>query len=235
MIALGKFFDETYPMTVRESSPLYCNKIQGEYTLEDYLALPDDRRVELIDGVFYDMSAPTSIHQLIGGQIYTQLNNYLGQKKRPCLPFIAPVDVQLDCDEKTIVQPDVMIVCDREKVTKARIFGAPDFVIEVLSNSTKKKDRLIKHQKYKMAGVREYWMIDPDKRNVVVHDFERDKSPVIYGFDAKVPVGIYGGECEIDMKEAYEVVRFIYERRIIKNENTYIRNRKIAFKAYDCQ
>ena len=121
---------------------------QGTYTLHDYLALPDDIRVELIDGVFYNMSSPLNVHQLIAGEIYRVIATYLRERKATCMPFIAPADVQLDCDDKTVVQPDVFVVCDRDKVPRARIFGAPDLVIEVLSPSTRKKDITIKTQKY---------------------------------------------------------------------------------------
>lgn len=186
------------PKGVREAQPEYSTKKQGEYTLEDYLAIPDERRVELIDGVIYDMSSPLGHHQIIAGQIHFHLVSYISGKGGPCIPFIAPVDVQLDCDDKTIVQPDVMILCDRSKYTPQRIVGAPDFVIEVFSKSTRKKDMFIKLNKYRSAGVREYWMVDPDKKTVMAYHFENDDDLSVYTFRDKVPVGIYGGDCVID-------------------------------------
>ena len=87
-------------------------KKQGEYTISDYYAIPEDVRAELIDGVIYDMSAPTIIHQKISLEISVRLHAFISQKKGACMVFSAPVDVQLDCDEKTMVQPDVGIVCD---------------------------------------------------------------------------------------------------------------------------
>ena len=172
---------------------------QGSYTIDDYLALPDDQRVELIDGVIYDMSAPTTPHQLIGGEIYALLREFLLRKNGACVPFIAPVDVQLDKDNKTMVQPDVCVVCDRSKINRARIFGAPDFVVEVLSPSTKMKDILIKMQKYHSAGVREYWMVDPDAETITrilymppTEDLpDGDMKMEIYPFSTSVPVGIF--------------------------------------------
>ena len=137
------------PQGVREVQPAYSTKKQGEYTLEDYLAIPDERRVELIDGVIYDMSSPLGHHQIIAGQIYFHLVSYISGKGGPCIPFIAPIDVQLDCDDKTIVQPDVLILCDRSKYTPQRIVGAPDFVVEVLSKSTREKDMFLKLNKYR--------------------------------------------------------------------------------------
>ena len=186
------------PQGVREAQPVYSIKKQGEYTLEDYLAIPDERRVELIDGVIYDMSSPLGHHQIIAGQIHFHLVSYISGKGGPCIPFIAPVDVQLDCDDKTIVQPDITILCDRSKYTPQRIVGAPDFVVEVLSKSTRKKDIFIKLNKYRSAGVREYWMVDPDKKNVMVYHFENDDDLSVYTFRDKVPVGIYCGDCVID-------------------------------------
>ena len=187
-------------------------KKQGEYTLEDYYALPDERRVELIDGVIYDMSAPTTIHQMIGSEIREQLSSFIKSKKGTCIPFAAPVDVQLDCDDRTMVQPDVLVVCDRDKIIKRCIYGAPDFVVEVLSPSTKRKDGIIKLSKYISAGVREYWIVDPDKKQVVVYDFQKEDYPVIYGFGGEIPVGIFDGECRVDFAEIYEYIRFLYEK-----------------------
>lgn len=179
-------------------------KGQGGYTIEDYFSLPEEKRAELIDGVFYDMASTSVIHQLIAGQIFVQLNVFLRKKKASCVPCIAPVDVQLDCDDRTMVQPDVLVVCDREKIRKSGIFGAPDFVAEILSKATRRKDMLVKLAKYAQAGVREYWLIDPDKQNVLVYDLKNMEFPSIYGFDAKIPVTIFGGECKINMRDIQE-------------------------------
>lgn len=210
--ALEQLLGESHDMYIREGQNIYGSKKQGEYTLEDYYEIPDDIRVELIDGVFYNMTAPTSPHQLIAGYIHARLLGYAMEKKGPCLPMISPLDVQLDCDDKTMVQPDVVIICDRDKIINRCIYGAPDFVIEVLSKSTRKKDMVIKLNKYMNAGVREYWMIDPVKKTVIVYDFDNEEYPVIYGFDAKIPVQIWNGECIIDFQEVYDHIRFLYER-----------------------
>ncbi len=198
--------------SVGESIVPYFAKKQGEYTVEDYYNLPEDKRFELIDGVLYDMTAPNSPHQLIGGYIYAQLFNHITSKKGACLPMISPLDVQLDCDDKTMVQPDVIIVCGRDKVIRRCVYGAPDFVLEVLSPSTKKKDMVIKLYKYMNAGVREYWMIDPDRKKVMIYDFEHDNYPVIMGFDAVVPVAVLDGQCKIDFRALYDYIRFLYEK-----------------------
>ena len=194
-------------MMVHEPAAAYHTggmKGQGGYTIEDYFSLPEEKRAELIDGVFYDMASPSVIHQLIAGQIFVQLNVFLRKKKASCVPCIAPVDVQLDCDDRTMVQPDVLVVCDREKIRKSGIFGAPDFVAEILSKATRRKDMVVKLAKYAQAGVREYWLIDPDKQNVLVYDLKNMEFPSIYGFDAKIPVTIFGGECKVNMRDIQE-------------------------------
>lgn len=187
---------------ISEPAVPYLAKRDGEYTLEDYYALPDEKRVELIDGTFFEMHTPTTTHQTIVLQMCCQIETYIEEHEGDCVPYIAPVDVQLDCDERTMVQPDVLILCDKSKDIDRCIYGAPDFVAEVLSPSTRRKDRRIKTAKYANAGVREYWMIDPEKRQIVVQQFaaseEEDDSFAIYGFGDKVPVQIYDGKLEID-------------------------------------
>lgn len=178
---------------------------QGSYTVSDYEALPDDVRVELIDGVFYDMSAPTFLHQIIAGRVYVQLINFMdSHEHKNCTPGISPLDVQLDQDDRTMVQPDVIILCDQKKNTIKRIYGAPDFVLEVLSPSTRRKDMIKKLDKYMNAGVREYWMADPEKEMVTVFDFFSDTFPDYYSFDDQIPVAISGGACVIDFRPIHE-------------------------------
>ena len=191
--------------TLKEAGAAYW-MCQGNYTLDDYYALPDDRRAELIDGVIYDMSAPTTEHQLVLSGLSVLFANFIKKKKGPCIMLFAPVDVQLDCDNKTMVQPDLLILCDKSKVTKKCIKGAPDFVLEILSESTRKKDLFLKLHKYEEAGVREYWMADLQKKRVIVYNFEKDDIPKIYGMTEKVPVGIYGGELVIDFAEVEEAL-----------------------------
>lgn len=196
---------------IGETKAAYGDKKQGDYTLEDYYHIPADQRVELIDGIFYDMAAPYTIHQMIAGDIYIQFSEHIAQNKGTCLPMIAPVDVQLDCDDKTMVQPDVLILCDRDKLTIERIAGAPDLIVEVLSEATRSKDMVIKLNKYMNAGVREYWMVDVKKKRVFVYEFAKKDYPTIYGFDARVPVGVWRGECKVDFAEIYEKIGFLLE------------------------
>ena len=179
---------------------------EERHTIREYYELPDERRVELIDGVFYDMASATPAHQAILGELYVQLYACVG-KHPECELFIAPSDVRLDEDDYTVVQPDIYIFCDRKDPGKRIISGAPDFVVEILSPSTRKNDLFLKLNKYHSAGVREYWIVDPKSLKVTVYDLANDASPASYTFSDKVPVGISDGECVIDFPRIYEKVR----------------------------
>jgi Uma2 family endonuclease/transcriptional regulator with XRE-family HTH domain len=181
-------------------------------TIDDYLKLPEGIRVELIDGVFYDMAAPTTIHQKIGSYINIELEKYIDSNNGKCVAFIAPTDVQLDCDNKTMVQPDVLVVCDRDKITRARIVGAPDFVVEVLSESNWYHDVVRKERKYRNAGVREYWIVVPEKRTVLVYKFEKGALPTEYTFQDKIPVGIWDCKCVVDFAVLSEKIAFLWDK-----------------------
>ena len=196
---------------------------EGEKTIDDYIALPEGTRVELIDGKFYDMAAPTTIHQSISFEICYLLKNYVSRNGGKCVPFVAPTDVQLDCDNKTMVQPDVLVVCDRDKITKPRIVGAPDFIVEVLSPSNWYHDTQRKLWKYKQAGVREYWIVMPEQMKIHVYEFEKSDEPTIYTFDAEIPVGIWDGKCRVDFKKIYDT---ILEKRARFDSDTFTRIKK---------
>lgn len=187
---------DRYENEIRETGAYRAEK--SSYTLEDYDALPDDWRVELIDGKFYDMAAPTTGHQDVIFRVSRQIADYIDDQKGKCRVWIAPIDVCLDRDDKTMLQPDVLIVCDKDKITKRCIMGAPDFVMEILSESTRKKDMYLKLHKYETAGVREYWIVDIDRRKVIAYFFENDDFPMIYGMGEKIPVGIFEGGLQID-------------------------------------
>jgi Uma2 family endonuclease len=183
-------------------------ELQGEYTLKDYYALPDNRRVELIDGLFYDMASPKTVHQDIIFYIHMSLYEYIRDKKKPCKVFESPVDVQLDCDDKTMLEPDVMVVCDRDKIKEFGIYGAPDFILEVISKSSRQKDMTIKLRKYQAAGVREYWIIDPYKEVLITYDLtDEDYIPNVHPLEGSVPVLISNGELEIDLEPVAESIR----------------------------
>ncbi|MBQ4577016.1 MAG: Uma2 family endonuclease, partial [Firmicutes bacterium] len=161
--------DKVMETTVTYNAGLGAEKKQGEYTLEDYYDMPEERRVELIDGVIYDMTAPHQVHQRIAMTIWGALETHIQKKAGKCMAFTSPSDVHLMKDDKTMVQPDVFVVCDRNKLTGYTVEGAPDLIVEILSPSTKRKDMTIKLNKYLEAGVREYWLVDPEKKKVIVY------------------------------------------------------------------
>lgn len=204
---------------VREENVAYgleYEKQQGEYTIEDYYALSEDRRMELIDGVLYDMASPTSLHQIIAGSIYDQFYQYIKKNKGNCIPYIAPLDVKLNKDNKTMVQPDVFVMCykDNEEYIEDNTLEIPDFVLEIISPSSTKRDYIIKYKKYHDTGVREYWIIDPIKEKVTVFDFENDAEPVIYPLSGEIPVKIYSGNLNIDLDEYKEFWEKSKDRKI---------------------
>lgn len=186
-------------------------RAKGEYTYEDYLALPDNRRVELIDGIFYDMACPHQAHQEIQLAIYEQVIPCIRKHNNECRFLISPVDVRLDRNNRTVVQPDIMVICNPSIIEGRYVWGAPDFVVEVLSRSTKRKDMVLKLHKYLEAGVKEYWMIDYEKHEVIAYVFSGDLSIKTYTFDDTVPIAISKGECEIDFKKVYEQISFYYD------------------------
>lgn len=177
---------------------------QGEYTLKDYYSLPDNVRAELIDGVLYDMTAPMRIHQEILGQLYLEFAACIEKHNKKhgseCKVYFAPVDVRLFKDERNMFEPDLVVLCHEDN-NERRIEGAPEFVLEVLSKSTRSKDCLLKLNKYMEAGVHEYWIVDPQTRKILVYNFKEDVLPVTYSFSDYVPVGISGGECKVDFRK----------------------------------
>lgn len=146
----------------------------AHHTYLDYLGWPEDVRYELIDGEAFLMApAPDLAHQELAGEIFFQLRQALGDG--PCKPFIAPVDVRLpradEADEQidTVVQPDVLVVCDPSRLDRRGVRGAPDLVVEVLSPSTASHDHVRKRQIYERAGVKEYWLVHPNDRMVTIY------------------------------------------------------------------
>ena len=201
------------PSFVREKIAAYRvpEPPKGPHTLEDYYALPDGTRVELIDGIFYDMAAPSALHQELMLILAMLLKEHVRKKHGDCKVFAAPYDVQLDCDDRTMVEPDVMVICDVKKVRMRCCFGAPDLVMEILSPAIRRRDLTLKASKYENAGVREYWVIDPKEEKLIVYDFAGDKFPAIYNFTMQVPVGIWNGEFQIDFRKIREELAYLYE------------------------
>ena len=188
---------------VKESSFRYGvgaeAKKQGEYTVKDVEALPDDRLVELIDGEIYDMCYPSLIHQDILLQMAMQLHKCMEDNCRDtCKVYISPSGVRPDNDEYTRVIPDLFVSCDMDKCHGKDYGGAPDFIVEILSKSSVVRDRIIKQNKYWHSGCREYWIIDPENKEIEVNYFEGEKLGMKYTFDDMIPVNISDGKCEVD-------------------------------------
>jgi Uma2 family endonuclease len=175
-----------------------ARKLDTYFTYADYCRWPDEQRWELIHGEAYAMTAPLRIHQKISGEIFRQIGNYLQDK--PCEPYIAPFDVRLpkkdEADEKvdTVVQPDIAVICDPGKLDDKGCRGAPDWVIEVLSPSTALKDMNLKRDLYQTHGVREYWLIHPAERWLMVYRLNAQglyALPEMFALAEATPVGIF--------------------------------------------
>ena len=160
-------------------------------TMDEYEALPEDRRAEVFEGQIYDMASPSQLHQAILTELLVSIRNYLRQKNSKCHVFPAPFDVKLSNKPLTVVQPDLMVVCDKNKLDGKRCNGAPDFIIEIVSPGSQTDDYIRKLYYYKNAGVREYWIVDPRRKTVTVNYFEGNMLNVQYSFDSTIKVNIY--------------------------------------------
>ncbi len=209
---------EPSPVLLKESAGNYnyvntASKKDGEYTLDDYYALPDERRVELINGVFYDMSAPTVFHQKILGELFLLFRECADAHEGECEVCLSPCDVRLDCDNRTMVQPDLFVVCRPYDLNAKAFDGAPDLTLEILSPSTRAKDMLLKLHKYQSAGVKEYWIVDPDHSTILVYDLRSDDFyPNQYDFDSVIPILISDGKCSIDFSRVSRALRGVVRR-----------------------
>lgn len=178
---------------------------EKRYTYADLLDWPEDERVELIDGVVYRINAPGRKHQRIGGALFAQFFNYLVGKT--CEVYYAPYEVRLFAKKgdslrsvDTMVEPDLIVVCDQDKLDDNCCFGAPDLVIEILSPSSMRNDRLLKFSLYQRAGVKEYWIVDPEAKVVQVMTLEDGQyyAPLVYTARDTIPVGVLE-DCVIDL------------------------------------
>lgn len=160
---------------------------------EDYWALPDGVRAELVDGELWDLASPSRKHQEVVGFLAHALRLYIEAAKGLCKVYQAPFAVNLFGDESTFVEPDLSAICDRSKLSERGCEGAPDFIAEVVSPSNPGMDYVTKLNLYKEAGVREYWIVDPERERTHVYRFEEDSVPSIYPFASPVPAGVFPG------------------------------------------
>lgn len=188
------------------------NYIEADrYTYADYLTWEDDQRWELIDGEAFCMSpGPNRVHQKWLGELFVQFHAYLEGK--PCEVYIAPFDVRLpehsnasDEDTITVVQPDLMVICDRNKLDDRGVKGAPDLVVEIISPSTAKRDITTKYELYQRHGVKEYWLMYPNDRMLLVYRLSeagKYASPLVFGEADSVQVQLLG-DLEVDMSTVF--------------------------------
>ncbi len=169
------------------------------YTVRDIEALPEGERAELIDGKMYMMATPTLTHQDILMWLSATIWNYIKKKKGPCRVLPAPFAVYIKNDEHNYVEPDVTVICDGDKLDDKGCHGAPDWAIEIVSPSSRTMDYIRKCSLYEAAGVREYWIVDPKERRILVYDFEHGTSAQ-HSFAEQVKAGIYE-DFFLDFKE----------------------------------
>ena len=172
---------------------------ERQYTYADYLAWPEDERVEIIDGVPYMQATPSPEHQEISMNLSTQISVYL--KGKTCKVYAAPFSVRLikgdekkDEEIKKVFEPDITVVCDKSKIDKHGCKGIPDMIIEIISPSSIKHDRVTKFNQYEKAGVIEYWVVEPEGKIVrvfVVQSNGRYCRPEIYTEEEKITVSIF--------------------------------------------
>ena len=161
------------------------------YTVEDIYALPDGQRAELIDGQIYDMAPPSYLHQKLVMELSATIRDYIKSHGGPCEVLPAPFAVFLNQDDHNYVEPDISVICDPNRINDRGCNGAPDFIIEIVSPSSQRMDYLTKLFKYRTAGVREYWIVNPMKETVQTYLFGDIEDFNQYSFDDEIPVGIY--------------------------------------------
>ena len=181
------------------------------FSYADYLTWPENERCEIIDGIAYMQAAPSPLHQEISGALFAQFYNYLLGK--PCKVYHSPFCVRLtegteeiNSDIRKVVEPDITIVCDKSKIDEKGCNGTPDMIIEVTSPSSIKIDRVLKFNKYEKAGVREYWIVEPEGKLVsvfVLQDNMRYGRPEIYTEDDNIRVSIFP-DLEIDLSIVFQ-------------------------------
>ena len=163
---------------------------EDTYTIEDIYALPERERAELIDGQIYYMAPHSRKHQRISTRLTSIIDRYIEDHQGQCQVYAAPFAVYLDESTNTYVEPDISVICDPNKLNDKGCNGAPDWIIEIVSPASKRMDYYNKLFKYRTAGVKEYWIVDPDKSRIIVYNFEQSTMEE-YSFTDSVKAGIY--------------------------------------------
>ena len=159
-------------------------------TIHDIYNLPDGQRAELIDGELYMLAAPSATHQRLVMALSNRIYNYIQGRQGMCEVFPSPFAVFLNANNEIYLEPDISVICNKDKLTEEGCMGAPDWIIEVVSPSSRQLDYNKKLFKYRTAGVREYWIVDPGNLRITVYNFEQDAFEE-YSFSDKVKAGIY--------------------------------------------
>lgn len=167
--------------------------IEGKktYTVADIEALPEGERAELINGEMFMMAAPLLTHQDLLTWLLVRINRYISDREGKCQVYPAPFAVYIADDQHNYVEPDISVICDLEKLDKKGCHGAPDWIIEIVSSSSQYMDYVRKLSLYQNTGVREYWLVDPERKNITVYGFERNEDPELYSFSDQVKARIY--------------------------------------------
>jgi len=164
-----------------------------EFTAEDIENLPEDVRAELIDGRLFFMETPRTIHQRLLGKLLFKLQQYIDENGGNCEVIPAPFAVRIQDERKNFLEPDLVVVCDPEKIKEDGCHGAPDLIIEITSESTRKRDYGTKMLKYRTAGVKEYWIVDPQKKTVLVYWYEDEEKNCLYGWQDEIEFHLFPG------------------------------------------
>lgn len=164
---------------------------EKSHTIKDIYSLPEGQRAELIDGDMYMMAPPSRIHQKLVMQLSRIISNYVADKGGSCEVYPAPFAVFLNADDKNYVEPDISVICDRDKLNDKGCAGAPDWIIEIVSPSSQRIDYLTKLFKYRTAGVREYWIVNPIKETVQLYSFEGEEDSTQSSFSDCITSAIF--------------------------------------------
>jgi len=165
---------------------------EKKYTIEDIYNLPEGTRAELIDGQIYYQASPSRTHQIISKELVVEIDSFIKSNNGKCEVYPAPFDVFLNGDESECYIPDISVICNSDMIKERGCYGAPDWIIEITSPSTSRYDYLLKSVKYQAAGVREYWIVNPQKQAITIYDFtDENFIPQLYTFSDKLKVNIY--------------------------------------------
>ena len=180
------------PVGEEEVMEMNAALAQNKTFTTDYLdELPEEIRAEVIDGQIFYMAAPYVIHQKLVSELHFVSKKHVKDQDGACEVLVSPVGVRLNSDKRTEVQPDIIVVCDKEKLKPEACYGAPDLIIEIASKSTQSRDYGMKMLKYRTAGVKEYWIVDPKKRTVMVYWFEDENQNCLYDFEDEIAFHLF--------------------------------------------